>query len=460
MPQITAAQIAAGLEGHSPAQIAAGVARMVNEGTVSAGDRLPIVRDLATRLGVSTGTVGAAWNTLSALGLVESRGRAGTFVLPTPASWLPPRYRRARNIDTEVHLDLSTGTPDPSLLPDIREPLMVAAANLELVQVNSYLAPPVLPRLESLLQDTWPFRAQRITVVNGAMDGLIRTLNQVVRFGDRVAVESPGYPPVFDILDQLGLVRVPLGLDHAGATPGSVKAAIAAGARAMILQPRAQNPTGVSMTPTRVRELATIIRARTSGTSGGNRLVIIEDDHSGRIAPVRDMSLGTYLPDRVVHVRSYSKTHGPDLRIAGVGGPAHVVDAIVARRLMGAGWTSRVLQMVLASMLTDTRAQAAVAHASQEYANRRTLFAKALADNGLVITPGDGLTMWIPVANEEAAMARLLAAGIRASAGSEFLAHPENAPAPGSGGHLRITLGALRSDFDAVAAIVARAARA
>ena len=93
MAQISATQIAAGLEGRSPAQIAAGVARMVNEGVVSPGDRLPIVHDLAPQPGVSTGTVAAAWNTLSALGLVESRGRAGTFVLPTPASWLPPRYR-------------------------------------------------------------------------------------------------------------------------------------------------------------------------------------------------------------------------------------------------------------------------------------------------------------------------------------------------------------------------------
>ena len=101
MAQISATQIAAGLEGRSPAQIAAGVARMVNEGVVSPGDRLPIVHDLAPQLGVSTGTVAAAWNTLSALGLVESRGRAGTFVLPTPASWLPPRYRPSRKIDTE-----------------------------------------------------------------------------------------------------------------------------------------------------------------------------------------------------------------------------------------------------------------------------------------------------------------------------------------------------------------------
>jgi len=83
--------------------------------------------------------------------------------------------------------------------------------------------------------------------------------------------------------------------------------------------------------------------------------------------------------------------------------------------------------------------------------------AAALATHGIVVPPGDGLTMWIPVANEDAAMARLLAAGIRASAGTEFLANPECAS--DAGGHLRITLGGLRSDFDAVAAIIAKAAR-
>ena len=45
---------------------------------------------------------------------------------------------------------------------------------------------------------------------------------------------------------------------------------------------------------------------------------------SSRTAP--DVSLGRWLPERVIHVRSFSKSHGPDLRIAALGGPSAVID--------------------------------------------------------------------------------------------------------------------------------------
>ncbi|WP_448629742.1 GntR family transcriptional regulator [Cellulomonas soli] len=81
------------VEDRSPRGIAATVARLVRSGELRAGDRLPTVRDVAARLGVSPATVSGAWQALSAVGMVVSRGRAGTFVLPEPAGWLPPRYR-------------------------------------------------------------------------------------------------------------------------------------------------------------------------------------------------------------------------------------------------------------------------------------------------------------------------------------------------------------------------------
>lgn len=464
MARIGAATIGAGLAGygpeqHTPARIAAGIARMLDDGGLAAGDRLPVVRDLARELGVSTGTVAAAWHNLAALGLIESRGRAGTYVLPTPESWLPPRYRGAGEASGPVALDLSTGTPDPALLPELRGALLAAVGELSLTEVNSYLAPPVLPGLASVLRDGWPYRVTRITVVDGAMDGVIRTLEQVVRFGDRVGVESPGFPPIFDILDQLGLVPVPLELDRSGATPASIGAAIDAGARALILQPRAQNPTGVSMTPTRLRDIAAVIRARIDDDHG-RRLVVLEDDHAGGIVRIRDLSLGTHLPDRVVHVRSYSKTHGPDLRIAAVGGPAAIIDPLVARRMMGVGWTSRLLQSVLARMLVDPVSRSRVDRAAVEYARRRRTMAAALAGHGVDVAPGDGLTMWIPVADEQAAVERLLAAGVRVTAGDRYLARRRGGAVPGRGPeHIRITLGALTDDIDTVATLIARAAR-
>ncbi len=72
-----------------------------------------------------------------------------------------------------------------------------------------------------------------------------------------------------------------------------------------------------------------------------------------------------------MHVRSFSKSHGPDLRIAALGGPRDLVDRIVARRMLGPGWTSRMLQTILLDLLTDgtsldavTEAAAAVLHAA------------------------------------------------------------------------------------------------
>ncbi|MFX9858901.1 hypothetical protein ABTP71_18440, partial [Acinetobacter baumannii] len=90
------------------------------------------------------------------------------------------------------------------------------------------------------------------------------------------------------------------------------------------------------------------------------RVVVIEDDHSGLICSAPDVTLARWIPGQVVHVRSFSKSHGPDLRIAALGGPAHIVERVVSRRMLGPGWTSRLLQTVLLGLLTDDGAVARV----------------------------------------------------------------------------------------------------
>ena len=61
-----------------------------------------------------------------------------------------------------------------------------------------------------------------ITVVDGALDAIARTLEQLVRFGDRVVVENPGFPPFLDLLDVLGAVAVPVALDEQGMLPDAL----------------------------------------------------------------------------------------------------------------------------------------------------------------------------------------------------------------------------------------------
>ena len=87
-------------------------------------------------------------------------------------------------------------------------------------------------------------------VVDGALDAISRTLEQLVRFGDRVVVESPGFPPFLDLLDVLGAEAVPVAARRAGhACPTRSRRRCIGRPVAVLLQPRAQNPTGASMTP-------------------------------------------------------------------------------------------------------------------------------------------------------------------------------------------------------------------
>ncbi len=148
---------------------------------------------------------------------------------------------------------------------------------------------------------------------------------------------------------------------------------------------------------------------------------MIEDDHSGAISMAPDVSLAPWLPDRVVHVRSYSKTHGPDLRLAALGGPASLVDRLVARRMLGPAWTSRMLQSILLDLLTsrdvDRRGR------PRPRRVRRSVSARIRVQRW-ACQPPTASTSGYPVRDERAAILHLAAAGIRVAAGSAFAGEP------------------------------------
>ena len=112
-----------------------------------------------------------------------------------------------------LDLDLSLGTPDPALLPDLG-PALARVAGRPLPQ--GYLADPVLPELEAVLRERWPFPPDALTVVDGAMDALDRLTTLAVRLGDVVLVEEAAFPPVLDLLDTVGAEVVPVAMDDHG----------------------------------------------------------------------------------------------------------------------------------------------------------------------------------------------------------------------------------------------------
>lgn len=417
--------------------LAEAVSRAIGEGAIEAGAKLPPVRTVATELRLSPSTVNAAWQLLRRAGTIRTDGRRGT-VVATPRGGGPGRYRAALRRTSGFGLDLSTGVPDPALLPPI--PALHGLSPTP----TSYLDEPVLPSLAALLRERWPYPAERLAVFDGAMDAIDQVATALLRLGDLAVVENPCFPPLLDLLEVLGVPVAGVGTDAAGMLPEQLAAALTRRPAAVFLQPRALNPTGASWSPSRAAALAAVLAEHPE-------VYVVEDDSAGDLAFGEACSVGYYLPRQVVHVRSFSKSHGPDLRLAAVSGPATVLDPILERRLLGQGWTSRLLQRLLFSLLTDPASVAAVRAARDEYARRRRLISDGLRSAGVDLPDGEGINIWLPVADEQAALLSLASAGIGAAAGTAFTV--------GSGTpHLRVTVGLVTADHAEVATHLARAA--
>lgn len=430
--------------------IAAAVSRLVHSGELTPGSRLPTVRDIARELGVSPTTVSEAWSSLTRAGLIATRGRSGTVVLGGDRLRSRMRYTRISPGVGTLPTDLSTGVPDHELLPDLTEALRRLGAELRLHEVKlttSYLDEAVVPALEAHLRDHWPYPAQQLTVVDGALDALDRVVRARVRFGDHVLVENPAFPPVLDLVEDAGAHAVPVALDRQGLVPASLAAQLAVRPVLLVMQPRAHNPTGVSMTARRAADLAQVLESHPD-------VIIVEDDHAADITSAPAVSLGAHLPGRTVRIRSFAKSLGPDLRLAAVGGPAAVLAPVVDRRMLGPGWSSRLLQHILLDLLTSPSTAVLLDHARSEYARRRLALLAALAQEGAVATADDGINLWLEVADQHAAMVSLAAHGIAVAPGAPFEVEPlERA-------HVRVTVGLVRDGFADLAGVLAEAARA
>ena len=251
--------------GRTAKEISDGFESGIRAGLLPAGAGLPSVRGLAEQLEVAPGTVAAAYKVLRDRGLVEARGRSGTYVRPQPSA---VTRSGATPIGADV-IDLASGQPDPGLLPGLRPTTLLAAAGPATgtaagLGTGTAAAPPafVLPQLqalgrERLVADGVP--AGAITLTSGGLDGLQRVLSARLRPGDLVAIEDPGWPNALDLVAALGLRPHPLPLDAEGPLPDGLRAALRAGARAVVVTSRAQNPTGVFLTHRRAAELRRVL---------------------------------------------------------------------------------------------------------------------------------------------------------------------------------------------------------
>jgi DNA-binding transcriptional MocR family regulator len=445
------------ITGRRAATVAQSIESGISSRDLAPGELLPPIRELARALGVSPGTVAAAYRLLAQRGLTTSDRRRGTRIRPwyheaLDSAPAPPPHGKVPAGDGGA-TDLASGNPDPALLPDLRSVM----GRLEYVPAR-YGDPALDARLESvatpqLLADGLPDAS--LTCSFGALDGIRRVLTTSLRHGDRVAVEDPGWPSLLDGIRRWGFIPVPAPLDDEGPLPGRLWDALAGGAKAVVITSRAQNPTGAALSRDRAAEIASLL-ARYPGT------LLVEDDHGHAIADPDSRLHSVVTASGTPHgpwafVRSAAKAYGPDLRVAVVAGDPTTVARVELDLASSAGWVSHINQQLVAQLWSDTDVTRHVREAAAAYRARREALLRSLGDHGLGAHGRSGLNVWIPLPStpsggdgEAAVIADVMGGGWRVGAGA---AHRLVSPPA-----IRVTTAALAAeDSPAVAQLLARA---
>jgi len=370
------------MTGRSASGIASDLRERIERGELTPGTLLPSVRAVAADLGVNRNTVVAAYRQLAQAGLVEARGRGGTRVADRTTV-----AQEGYAPDTVLR-DVGTGNPDPALIPD------PTAALVRSTRPVLYGEPVVDPGLEAWARD-WmadqlPQDDLRITVTSGASDAIERLLAQALQRDDAVALEDPCFLSALHTVRTGGYRAVPVAVDAEGLTVEGFRAALDAGVRAVIVTPRAHNPTGASLSAERAAALRDVLEAHPY-------VLVIEDDHFSLLSRAPLHSVIGPAQKRWARIRSMSKFLGPDTCLAVTASDPDTADGLAVRLTPGTTWVSHILQRMTLALVTDDAVRADIERAAAHYADRNAMFALALTDRGLPVTPGDGLNLWVPL---------------------------------------------------------------
>ena len=432
------------ISGRSASEIADSLRARIERGDLHPGDILPPVRSLADELGVNRNTVVAAYRQLTQAGVIVTRGRGGTRVAdPSPVA-------QEGFAAGSVLRDVGTGNPDPELIPDLSGALAAMAGRPVL-----YGEPVIDPGLERwaldwMRDDLAPAADPRLTITSGAADAVERLLAQALTRDDAVALEDPCFLTSIHTVRIGGYRPVPVPVDDEGMTVAGLRAALEQGVRAVVHTPRAQNPTGASLSARRAEELRTVLRDHPY-------VLVIEDDHFSLLSRQPFHSLISAGHRRWALVRSVSKFLGPDMCLAVTASDPETAERLAMRLTPGTTWVSHLLQRLTLALVTDAATMAAIEGAGAHYAARNAAFVERLSTEGVPADAGDGLNLWIPLPVPARAVSeQLMRRGWLARAGDDFVLG-ESGPSR----RLRLTVHDLDdADAERLASDVAAAVRA
>jgi DNA-binding transcriptional MocR family regulator len=316
-------------------QVADRIRNLITEGTLQPGDRLPSVRKLHQQLSVSVSTILEAYQLLENQGWVKARPQSGYYVKQSLLSGheepqqsivleqaqpveISLAYRVYASKRDETMIQLGAAVPSTELFP-------LAALNRLMSQIGrtqphtayGYEVPSGCLELRHevgrrLMEAGCAINPNEIIITNGTTEAMYLSLQAVTKPGDTVAIESPAYYNLLEILNALHLKVLELPTHpQTGVSLVALEAALQQNKiSACVLVANFNNPLGSCMSEEHKQRLIHLINK--------HELPLIEDDIYGELnfQGTRPKAIKAFDTEgRVLYCASVSKTLSPGLRI-------------------------------------------------------------------------------------------------------------------------------------------------
>lgn len=393
-------------------------------GAYQIGERLPGVRAMSGKRGVSIATVLSAYKVMEDAGFIEARNRSGYYVAARKHAPAVVHNETESNSPVAVTgqqmvLAMTKAASDPRIVQfgaAIADPAYLpgAAVNRALQRtikqqrtrsISNYEMAPGAPELrQQIARRMCEFGGgvspNEMVITCGCQEALRLSLRAVTEPGDVVAIESPAFYGALQVLEALRLKALEIPTDpEQGMSPEALALAMDNWpVKAVLVVPNNQNPLGFTMSDARKKQLVAV--AQTHGVP------IVEDDIFGDLSfsATRPLPIKTLCPDAdIIYCSSFSKTVGPGLRVGWVAGGKHHQRVEFLKYVSNVA-TSSLSQLTLANYLASGGHDRYLRKAATEYrlcVDRMTELLTSLLPDGTAITqPQGGYVLWLQLPQE------------------------------------------------------------
>ena len=401
-------------------KLAGEIENKVSMGVYLAGEKLPSIRKLHAQTGFSITTVYQAFIELEKRGIVEARQKSGYYVKPLLHQILPtPKIKRHRAVPKRVTINNlassiveSMGDPgmlrlggtvvDPELLP--HKQLMTFVKSIPAKRFKDLLTLYENPAGSEKLRRQIAKRTlhishratpEDIVITNGCIEAVSLCLQAIACPGDTIVVESPTYPWILQVIEDLGMFALELSTDpETGVDLNALKKAVVRNpVSGCILIPNFHNPLGFEMPVERKQELVEFLNKQ--------EIPIIEDDIHGDLFFGRKRPVAMQSFDKkglVLYCSSFSKTLSPGLRL-GWAIPGAFQEKVKRLKLNSSIATTSLSQHLVAEFLKsgsyDRHLRVLRTALKNQASNTALAVARHFPAGTRITAPKGGLTLWL-----------------------------------------------------------------